>query len=116
MGMFKLGKMTFGSLFKKPETTLYPFEKKEAPAQLKGQIDIRVEDCILCGICAKTCPCGVISVDKATRTWTIDRYGCIQCGSCKRQCPKKCLDMLPDYAPVTSQMTSSTYEIPEKEK
>ena len=36
MGGFKLGKMTLGSLFKKPETVLYPVEKKEAPAGLKG--------------------------------------------------------------------------------
>ena len=28
MGGFKLGKMTFGSLFKKPETVLYPVQKK----------------------------------------------------------------------------------------
>ena len=32
MGSFKLGGMTFGSLFKKPETVLYPFEQKPAPA------------------------------------------------------------------------------------
>ena len=36
MGAFKLGKMTFGSLFKKPETVLYPFEKKPQPEGLKG--------------------------------------------------------------------------------
>ena len=51
MGGFKLGKMTLGSLFKKPETVLYPVEKKEAPAGLKGHIVNDADVCILCGIC-----------------------------------------------------------------
>ncbi len=29
MGSFKLGKMTLGSLFKKPETVMYPLEKRD---------------------------------------------------------------------------------------
>ena len=36
MAFFNLGKMTFGSLFKKPETLKYPFEKKDAYPQLKA--------------------------------------------------------------------------------
>ncbi len=59
MGFFNLGKMTFGSLFKKPETVKYPFEKKEAYPQLKGHVVNHVDDCILCGICEKRCPFGV---------------------------------------------------------
>ena len=49
MGSFKLGGMTFGSLFKKPETVLYPFEQKPAPAGLKGHIENDASACILCG-------------------------------------------------------------------
>ena len=55
MGSFKLGGMTFGSLFKKPETVLYPFEQKPAPAGLKGHIENDASACILCGICPKHC-------------------------------------------------------------
>ena len=81
MGSFKLGGMTLGSLFKKPETLLYPFETKPAPAGLKGHIAIDAADCILCGICAKTCPADAIVVEKKDRTWSIDPFRCVQCGS-----------------------------------
>ena len=64
MGSFKLGGMTFGSLFKKPETVLYPFEQKPAPAGLKGHIENDASACILCGICAKSCPADAIAAEK----------------------------------------------------
>ena len=38
MGSFKLGKMTLGGLFKKPETLMYPVETKTPPAGLKGHV------------------------------------------------------------------------------
>ena len=78
MGSFKLGGMTFGSLFKKPETVLYPFEQKPAPAGLKGHIENDASACILCGICAKSCPADAIAVEKKERTWAIDPFRCVQ--------------------------------------
>lgn len=116
MAFLNLGKMTFGSLFKKPETLKYPFEKKDAYPQLKGHVVNHVDDCILCGICEKRCPCHTITVDKAARTWTVYEYRCIQCGFCVRECPKNCLEMAPNYAPVTRKPEPDTYHVPEKEK
>lgn len=102
MGSFKLGKMTLGSLFKKPETIQYPAETRFVPEGLKGHIEITIEDCIMCGICMKRCPTGAITVEKEKSTWQIDRYRCVQCGSCVRECPKSCLRMEPTYAPITT--------------
>lgn len=50
MGSFKLGKMTLGGLFKKPETLMYPVETKTPPAGLKGHVVNDVDRCILCGL------------------------------------------------------------------
>lgn len=116
MAFFNLGKMTFGSLFKKPETLKYPFEKQEEIPKLKGHVVNHVESCILCGICSKKCPCHTISVDKDARTWTIFEYRCIQCGFCVRECPKNCLEMAPNYAPVTRSPQKDMYTIPEQAK
>lgn len=113
MGSFKLGGMTFGSLFKKPETTLYPVETKAAPRGLKGHIHNEVEKCILCGICAKTCPCHTITVDKKIRRWAIDPFMCVQCGSCVSACPKDCLHMLPTYTPVSASQFCNVFEVPD---
>lgn len=111
-----MGGMTFSSLFKRPETTRYPFEKKPAPEGLKGHIENEVENCILCGICEKTCPADAIQVDKQSRTWTINPFLCVQCSSCARECPKKCLVMLPTYTPVSTEQSCTTIEIPDTEK
>lgn len=123
MGSFKLGKMTFGSMFKKPETILYPVETKPAPAGLKGHIVNDIDACILCGICQKRCPTGAIEVDKPAGTWSINRFRCVQCGSCVRECPKSCLSMDPAYTPpaaekyvdVVSKVTATETEKTAKE-
>ena len=115
MGVFKLGKMTFGSLFKKPETVLYPIEKKPQPAGLKGHIALNAPDCILCGMCDRSCATNCISVDKANRTWSIDRFQCVQCGYCITVCPKNCLSMDPNYAPASTEHTVDVIEVPAQE-
>ncbi|MEY8461166.1 4Fe-4S binding protein [Eggerthellaceae bacterium 24-137] len=113
MGSFKLGGMTLGSLFKKPETVLYPAEQKPAPAGLKGHIENDVSLCILCGICAKACPADAIVVEKKERTWAIDPFRCVQCGSCVRACPKACLHMLPAYTPIATAQSCTVVEVPD---
>lgn len=113
MGSFKLGGMVFGSLFKKPETILYPFEKKEPYAGQKGHIVNDIDKCILCGMCQKSCPCHCIEVEKAERRWEIDPFMCIQCGSCVRACPVKCLTMDPDCTPVAAAKYCNDLEVPE---
>lgn len=116
MGSFKLGKMTIGGLFKKPETLLYPVQTKTPPPGLKGHVANDVDDCILCGICMKRCPCGAITVDKPARTWSINRFRCVQCGSCVRECPKSCLSMEPTYTPPAAEKYIDTFEVPETKK
>ena len=101
MSGFKLGKMTFGSLFKKPETVLYPVVKPEPPAGLKGHVEVDESTCILCSL---------------ARTWAIDHFRCVQCGSCTYECPKGSLTMLPTYETVSRQKRVHTFTIPEQPK
>ena len=116
MGAFKLGKMTFGSLFKKPETVLYPFEQKTQPEGLKGHIVVDVTQCILCGMCERSCSTSCITVDKKERFWEINPYSCIQCGYCVTVCPKKCLSMDPNYTPASPEKNAARFEVPAQEK
>lgn len=116
MGSFKIGKMTLGGLFKKPETVQYPIQTKTPPVGLKGHVSIDVNACILCGICQKRCPCKAISVDKSSRTWTINRFQCVQCGSCVRECPKNCLAMEPQQAAPGTIKKDESFEVPDRKK
>ena len=97
MGSFKLGKMTLRSLFGKPETVMYPLEKRDIPAGHRGMVEIDMAKCILCGICVKRCPCSAIKVDKAAGTWSINHFCCIQCDTCVRECPKGALSMSMEF-------------------
>jgi NADH-quinone oxidoreductase subunit I len=50
------------------------------------------EDCIYCGLCARNCPESAITVDRASKSWSVDEEKCVKCGLCIGKCPKKCLD------------------------
>lgn len=114
MGSFKLGTMTLKSIFKKPETILYPVMEKSAPDGLKGHIDNDMDVCILCGICQKTCPANAIRVEKADKLWAINRFSCVQCGACTRACPKNCLSMAPTYQKPIAAMQEDVFYKPEE--
>lgn len=106
MGSFKLGKMTLRSLFGKPETVMYPLEKRDIPAGHRGTVKVDMGKCILCGICQKRCPCSAIEVNKKAETWTINHFHCIQCDTCVRECPKGALSMSAEFPHVATAISS----------
>ena len=116
MATFKIGKLVMKSLFRKPATLMYPVIPRVWQERTRGQIGIREEDCIVCGICAKKCPANAISVDRSKRTWTIERMQCIQCNSCVESCPKTCLTMENQYTEPGPEKIVDTVEIPKVEK
>lgn len=85
------------NLFSKPATTKYPAVPKEYPERTRGHVEIDIENCILCGMCMRSCPPRAIQVDRAGSKWSIERFDCIQCGYCVEKCPKKCLKIVPGY-------------------
>lgn len=89
------------NLFTKPATRRYPYVAREPFAGSRGRIVIDFPNCIACGACARRCPAGSITVDRAAKSWRIDRFSCVSCGLCVKVCPKKCLAMAPERpAPV----------------
>ena len=67
-------------------------EAAPAPAAPQPRDDGKpVQDpakCVYCTICAKKCPAGAPTVDRAAKTWTLDEDLCIGCGTCAVTCPK----------------------------
>ena len=47
--------------------------------------------CVFCTLCAKKCPNGAITVDRAEKKWEVTPDKCVQCGICVDNCPKKAL-------------------------
>ena len=88
-----------------PKAEEKPAEEKaapkaeEKPAEAAPAIQPRddgkpVQDaskCVYCTICARKCPAGALTVDRAAKTWTLDEDLCVGCGTCAEACPKKCI-------------------------
>ena len=55
--------------------------------------------CVYCTLCAKKCPAGALTVDRAARRWTLDEDSCVACGTCATVCPKKAI-LMPGDEPV----------------
>lgn len=103
----------------KTHTRLYPFQVREAFENVRGNLDIRIEECILCGMCQKKCPSQCITVNKETKTWEVDPYACVYCGICVECCPTSCLFMPKDYRkPARTKELNQQLQLkgPEKKK
>ena len=109
-------KTVLKNLFSKPATTAYPFVPKEYPARSRGHVEIHIDDCIMCGMCMRSCPPGAIEVKRAENTWTINRFDCVQCGYCTEVCPKKCLTIIPGYQTPGAEKKEAVYHKPAPEQ
>ena len=98
MFLVSMTKTVLKSLFSKPATLMYPFEKRQPYNQTRGSVQIDIKNCIFCSLCQKKCPTRAIIVDKEAKTWEIERFKCILCNYCVDTCPKKCLQMSNTYS------------------
>jgi len=116
MATFRISKYILKRLFKKPATLMYPVIPREWQERTRGHVEIDESTCVVCGICSKKCPANAITVDRAARTWTIERMQCIQCNSCVEACPKKSLTMKPEYTQPGGEKVIDVFNIPEPVK
>lgn len=91
--MLNMTPVVIRNFLTKPHTRLYPFELREIPDNVRGNLEINIEECLLCGTCQRRCPSQCITVDKNAKTWTVDPYACVYCAICVDNCPTGCLSM-----------------------
>jgi len=105
------------SLFKRPVTELYPFERRETPSRLRGMVVFDATRCTGCKICMRDCPAralDLVVVDKATKRFAmrfhVDR--CTYCAQCVVSCNFDALSMSHDdweLAGLTPEQFLRTY-------
>jgi ech hydrogenase subunit F len=110
MNILPFAKTALKNLVSAPATRQYPQQPRVYQQRTRGHIQVDMNTCILCGLCSKKCPANAITVDRAGRTWSIERFGCIQCGYCVESCPKKSLSMQQAYTDPNAKKSVDTYE------
>ena len=101
--MKRPGKMIgeiLSSVFKKPATTKYPFEKAVLPDKFRGKIIFHPDKCIGCKICVRDCPSNAIKINKVgdkkfEAEFDLDK--CIYCAQCVDSCLKKALEVSQEF-------------------
>ncbi|GAB3916439.1 NuoI/complex I 23 kDa subunit family protein [Mucilaginibacter boryungensis] len=118
--------------FKKLEegtnTIQYPKQQLPVPEVGRYQLDVEIDDCIVCDLCAKICPVDCITIDsiKATELigntsdgspkrlyaakFDIDMAKCMYCGLCTIVCPTECIVMTNQYDKTVFELSDLTYE------
>jgi NAD(P)H-quinone oxidoreductase subunit I len=88
----------FKSLFKKPATEKYPFERKPDPERLRGKLFWNAEKCTGCQMCVRDCPANaleLIVIDRASKKFVMKYHAerCTFCNQCVFSCKFGCLNL-----------------------
>jgi formate hydrogenlyase subunit 6/NADH:ubiquinone oxidoreductase subunit I len=86
------------SLWKKPATQKYPFERVDAPQRLRGKLTWDPEKCTGCNLCSKDCPADaieIITIDKKAKRFVMQYHldRCTYCAQCVESCRFSCIEM-----------------------
>lgn len=79
------------------DTVVQPVKEAGQTAPTAGGVPCAdTSACVFCTLCAKSCPAGALTVDRADKKWELNREICVRCGLCASKCPKKCIEMKQD--------------------
>ena len=118
LGILEAMRVTLRTMLSKAVTVQYPEERIELPERTRGVIALLEENCTVCMLCAKECPCWCIYIEghKVTKPGKrkpvneLDRFAidyglCMYCGICVEVCPFDALHWSPFF-----EYTSYSYE------
>ena len=108
-------------------TVQFPREKMPIPEVARYQLDVEIDDCIVCDLCAKACPVDCITIESVRATdvigktsdgsvkrlyaarFDIDMAKCMYCGLCTVVCPTECITMTDQYDRSMTNLAELTY-------
>lgn len=118
----KMLKTVLKQFFSDPATILFPSEPAKKFDATRGHVVFDGSKCTSCSLCSKHCPSQAIAVDRAAKTWTIDRFRCVICNNCVDLCKFGALSFENTYSESATPSERSvevfevTYVKPERPK
>ncbi len=113
-------------------TIQYPHQELPIPEVGRYQLDVEIDDCIVCDLCAKICPVNCIAIESIKSTtgsigetsdgskkllyaaqFDIDMAKCMYCGLCTIVCPTECIVMTNQYDKTVFELKNLNYEFAE---
>ena len=109
-------------------TIQYPMQALPSPEVGRYQLDVEIDDCIVCDLCAKICPVDCITIEQVKATelightsdgspkriyaaqFDIDMAKCMYCGLCTIVCPTECIVMTDQYDKSVFELKDLNYE------
>lgn len=110
-------------------TIQYPAQQLPTPEVGRYQLDVEIDDCIVCDLCAKICPVDCIDIESIKSTegsigetsdgskkllyaakFDIDMAKCMYCGLCTIVCPTECIVMTNQYDRTVFELKDLNYE------
>lgn len=113
--------------FEGVNTIQYPHQKLPIPEVGRYQLEVEMDDCIVCDLCAKICPVDCIDIASIKATgpigqtsdgttkrlyaerFEIDMAKCMYCGLCTTVCPTECIIMTDNYDRSVPEISGLNY-------
>ena len=118
--------ITQKEFFKKPVTLQYPWESLEMTPRYRGHIQLVKNEetgdhqCISCGMCARGCPSGCITVKgekkegvkgKTLVQYDLDFTTCSLCGQCIENCKPNAIEFSLEYNLASTRKEDFHYDL-----
>jgi NADH-quinone oxidoreductase subunit I len=120
-------RVTLSNLTRRSVTAQYPDQVPQLPARSRGVIALFDENCTVCMLCARECPCWCIYIDSHKEATPaapggrershnmLDRFAidfslCMYCGICIEVCPFDALFWTPEFEYAEFDIRQLTHE------